>query len=145
MGYGVTQPTGGHSAPHVNILQISYYTMAKKDTKQEEVVEEVEQVVEEVQETKASGFSVQDPEVLRPKELPLVITPDKGSWANEAQAEYAQVLNGYAYKNPTKWAKKKDVLLVNLEKLETDPAYISFLRGNIEEDRKTEYGNKLAA
>lgn len=49
---------------------------------------------------------VRDPQVLRPVDLPLVIElPDS---ASEAQKEFAKVLNAYAYKNPEKWAVKKD-------------------------------------
>lgn len=53
-----------------------------------------------------AGITVRDPLILRPRELPLVIPTPEGGWANEAQAEYARYLNGYAYKNPEKWAKK---------------------------------------
>ena len=49
---------------------------------------------------------VRDPQVLRPTELPLVIELPEG--ASKAQIEFAKVLNGYAYKNPEKWASKKD-------------------------------------
>lgn len=49
---------------------------------------------------------VKDPLVIRPVELPLVITLPAS--ASKAQVEYAKTLNGYAYKNPEKWAFKKD-------------------------------------
>ena len=49
---------------------------------------------------------VRDPLELRPVELPLVITLPEG--ASEAQVAFAKVLNAYAYKNPQKWATKKD-------------------------------------
>lgn len=62
-------------------------------------------------------FTVEDPELLRPKELPLVIKPTKGEWENEEQAEFAKVLNGYAYRNPVKWKKKKALLLAQLREL----------------------------
>lgn len=71
----------------------------------------------------------EDPEVLRPKELPLLIKPAKGDWANPAQAEYARILNGYAYKNPDKWRKKKDVLLKQLAELEKNPGLLVLLKG----------------
>lgn len=58
---------------------------------------------------------VKDPLVLRPVELPLVVTLPEG--ASKAQIEYAKILNGYAYKNPAKWALKKDVLISKLKDL----------------------------
>lgn len=51
-------------------------------------------------------IEVNDPMDLRPVELPLVIKLPKG--ASLAQEAYAKTLNGYAYKNPKKWAEKKD-------------------------------------
>lgn len=52
------------------------------------------------------GIVVKDPMDLRPKELPLVIELPAG--ASLAQQAFSKVLNAYAYKNPEKWAKKKD-------------------------------------
>lgn len=49
---------------------------------------------------------VNDPQVLRPVELPLVIELPES--ASKAQIAFTKVLNSYAYKNPEKWAKKKD-------------------------------------
>jgi hypothetical protein len=64
-------------------------------------------------------FIVEDPQLLRPVELPLVVKPLNGKeWATKAQAEFARTLNGYAYKNPEKWAVKKDALLKELKALE---------------------------
>ncbi len=84
---------------------------------------------------------VGDPEVLRPVELPLVVKLEDGQdWANEAQAEYAKTLNGYAYKNPTKWAKKKDELIARLTEIGEDPSKLNLYKG-IEENLT--YGNKL--
>lgn len=121
----------------------------KKETKEEvvETVEVVETPTVETKETKetSSGFSVKDPEVIMPKELPLIITPDSGSWANEAQAEYARTLNGYAYKNPEKWKVKKEVLLKALEDMATDPSVLIRKRGNIDPNKRVEYGNKLGS
>lgn len=84
-------------------------------------------------------FSVSDPLELRPKELELIIKPTSGSWKNEAQAEFAATLNGYAYKNPTKWATKKDVLLKQLTELGGNPELIVALRGNT---TKVSYSNE---
>lgn len=81
---------------------------------------------------------VSDPMVLRPKELPLVV---KGNWKNDNQATYAAILNAYAYRNPTKWAAKKDVLLKQLEMVGKDPG--SFYRFAGRPDR-IQYSNKLA-
>lgn len=79
-----------------------------------------------------NNIIVEDPLVLRPKELPLVVKPESGSWANEAQAEFARVLNGYAYKNTAKWEKKKAVLLKQLAELATNPEKIFVLKGEPE-------------
>lgn len=75
------------------------------------------------------GFTVRDPLKLRPVELPLVIETPKGGWKNEAQAEYAATLNGYAYKNERKWKKKRAKLLKNLADIGEDPELLLVLRG----------------
>ncbi len=62
---------------------------------------------------------VRDPQVLRPKELPLVVELPEG--ASLAQQAYAKVLNGYAYKNPTKWEVKKESLIAHLRSLKNAP------------------------
>lgn len=102
------------------------------DVKEEEVVGTTEEV-EDTNKAQSGGndddFTVADPQVLRPKELPLVINPGKGGWANPEQEEYAQTLNGYAYTNPEKWEQKKDVLLQNLRDLEKTPNNINRYRG----------------
>ena len=103
--------------------------MTKKETK--EVVEKKSKGIE---------IEVSDPEIARPKELPLVVKPRGGKWANEAQAEFARTLNGYAYSNTDKWAIKKDVLLEQLAGLEAHPEKIVLYRGN---DTKVAYKNKL--
>lgn len=55
---------------------------------------------------KSDEIIVNDPQILRPKDLPLVVILPEG--ASKAQIEFAKVLNAYAYKNPEKWAIKKD-------------------------------------
>lgn len=53
-------------------------------------------------------IEITDPQTILPKELPLVIKPAKGGeWKNPEQARYAATLNGYAYRNPEKFAAKK--------------------------------------
>lgn len=77
-------------------------------------------MAKEKEEVKAE-FIVKDPQILRPQALPLVIEPAGGvdpkkphnGWASKAQKTLADTLNGYAYKNPTKWAEKKDDKIVN--------------------------------
>jgi hypothetical protein len=71
------------------------------------LIEKVEENVE-VTETADSndGIVVRDPQILRPVDLPLVITLPEG--ASKAQIEFVKTLNGYAYKNPEKFALKKD-------------------------------------
>ena len=86
------------------------------------------------------GFDVQDPAVLRPEVLPLVIKEPKGGWKNPAQAEYAAVLNGYAYKNRKKWGKKKQTLLKNLAEIGESPDAIVKYRG---QQGSLSYGNQL--
>lgn len=87
-------------------------------------------------------IQVADPEVLRPKELPLVVTPGKGKeWKNPEQAEYARTLNGYAYRNPAKWGQKKAKLLANLVEIGSDPRAIIKFRSN--EDGHMTFKNKL--
>lgn len=90
-------------------------------------------------------FKVLEPESVRPKELPLLITPTNGSWVNKEQEEYARTLNAYAYKNPEKWkqnqvdpisgqeipnSSKRDVCLKQLSELGRNPNLIGKLRGN---------------
>ena len=53
-----------------------------------------------------------DPMDLRPQKLPVIVRLPAN--ASSAQKEYAKILNGYAYKNPTKWAKKKAQLAKRL-------------------------------
>jgi len=79
--------------------------MLKKD-KEVEVIEAENTVVDDSQ-----GIEVGSPIDLRPTELPLVVKLPAD--ASEAQIAYAKTLNGYAYKNPTKWEEKKDDKIVN--------------------------------
>lgn len=107
--------------------------MSKKETKEEEIIETKET------KSKKSQIIVGDPQELRPVELPLVVKPESGEWANEAQAEFARTLNAYAYKNAAKWAEKKKTLVAQLEELGKTPSKIVLYRGN--ESRLT-YKNK---
>jgi hypothetical protein len=105
-------------------------------------VEDVETIEEVVEST--SNFDVAEPQIVRPQDLPLVVTPKKGgSWANEAQAEFARTVNAYAYKNPKKWDKKKGELLAQLERLATNPDLINVIRGAEDENTRLTYSNKL--
>ena len=89
-------------------------------------------------------FDVDEPLIIKPQDLPLVVKPSAGKeWANREQAEYAMTLNGYAYKNPKKWQKKKAKLLSNLKRLGTDPEYINFVRGGEDVNTRLTYSNKL--
>lgn len=76
------------------------------------------------------SFDVGNPTELVPVQRPLVITPRSGSWANDEQAAFARTLNGYAYKNPEKWEKKKEVLLAQLERLADHPEELLRVNGN---------------
>lgn len=62
---------------------------------------------------------VGDPQLLRPKELPLVVKLPED--ASLAQIEFAKSLNSYAYQNPEKWALKKDKLIEKLRSLKNAP------------------------
>jgi hypothetical protein len=72
--------------------------------------------------TDLSGIAVGDPLELRPVELPLVIKPKSGAWANKQQARYAGMLNAYAYKNADKFKAKKKTLLGRLVEIGNDPS-----------------------
>ena len=97
-----------------------------------EVVEEVEEV----------NFTVDDVEVLKPQVKPLIITPKGKEWANDAQASFAKTLNGYAYKNPTKWATKKTALLKQLADLESNPDEIGLIEGRtLDTNTRLEFSN----
>lgn len=88
---------------------------------------------------------INTPQDLRPEALPLVVTPAKGkNWKNKEQEEYAMVINGYAYKNPTKFKQKKDKLIANLKELETNPTLIYSLRGLNEDEKKLRFSNKVS-
>lgn len=75
-------------------------------------------------------ITIDDPEILRPKELPFVVKPPKAGWANGAQAEYARVLNAYAYSNPAKFKAKKETLVKNLKALAENPGLLNVLIGD---------------
>ncbi len=64
-------------------------------------------------------IQVNDVHILKPVELPLVVVLPKD--ASKAQIAYAQTLNGYAYKNPKKWAIKKNGLIAKLRDLKNAP------------------------
>lgn len=53
------------------------------------------------------------------RELPLVVELPEG--ASKAQVEFAKTINAYAYKNPKKWAEKKDILIKELKALKNAP------------------------
>jgi hypothetical protein len=110
----------------------------------EPIVTLTPEVVEAAPAAPEHDFDVAEPLIIKPQDLPLVVKPSAGKqWANEAQAEYAKTLNGYAYKNPAKWEAKKGKLLKNLTRLATEPSYINFLRGAEEANKSLTYGNKL--
>lgn len=110
-------------------------TNKKKEVEKEVAVEEVES---------GYSFDVAEPQIVRPQDLPLVVTPGKGKeWANEQQAEFARTVNAYAYKNPKKWEKKKTELLNQLNQLATDPDFINVIRGAEDENTRLTYSNKL--
>lgn len=88
----------------------------------------------------SASFEVKDPEILRPKELPFVITPKSGGWKNQEQARFAATLNAYAYKNPRKWQEKKDVLLAQLAAIGENPSVFGEVSGRA---TRLEFKNQL--
>lgn len=84
--------------------------MSKKD-KVENVGAESVEAEQDIQ--------VGDPQVLRPKELPLVVVLPEN--ASKAQIKYAEILNSYAYQNTAKWAVKKEGLIQKLRDLKNAP------------------------
>lgn len=109
---------------------------------QPETVEvEIETTPEPVSEF---DFDIAEPQLVKPQDLPLVVKPAAGKeWANAEQAEYARTVNGYAYKNPKKWGKKKAKLLNNLKRLANEPELINVFRGADEINEGLRYSNKL--
>jgi len=111
------------------------------DNKEKEAAKAAREAEKEAAKAESTDFIVEDPQILRPKELPLVIKPAKGTeWANPEQSAFAAVLNAYAYKNPEKWAVKKTALLAQLKELGTNPGLIQKLQG-VEMNLK--FSNKL--
>lgn len=127
--------------------------MPKKNTNQAPVPKEEEVTTAPAEETTVAApvpkeeasddITVADPEILRPKELPLVVTPGSKGWANEAQAEYARTLNAYAYTNPEKFKAKKDKLIKNLRALAENPGLLSVYQGGGSEAQKLSYKNHI--
>lgn len=90
------------------------------------------------------GIEIADPLVLRPVDLPLVIKPSNGGeWKNKEQDAYAKVLNAYAYKNPTKWAARKNVEIARLVEIGSNPAAYYKYSGTSPEGENVSFKNKL--
>lgn len=85
--------------------------MIKKEKTEEVITLEETPVVAPKIVDDSQGIEVNDPMDLRPTELPLVVKLPAD--ASLAQIAYAKTLNGYAYKNPDKWAEKKEDKIVN--------------------------------
>lgn len=101
--------------------------MSKTNKKIEKEVLTDSTDVEVVDTVDSDEIIVKDPEILRPRELPLVIELPKT--ASKAQIEFAKVLNGYAYKNPKKWNIKKAKLIAQLKALKDAPDPVEPLGG----------------
>lgn len=87
--------------------------------------------VADEEDTDENGFVVKDPQVLLPKDLPLVITmPEGQGWKNPEQEAYAKVLNAAAYANPN-WEKVKDVEIARLAEIGKDPSRYYFYTGEV--------------
>lgn len=95
-------------------------------------------------ESDSDEIEVSDPMILRPKELPLVVKLPSG--ASKAQHHFAATLNAYAYKNPEKWASKKDDKNVNgtvVKGLITKLKDLKDAPDPVEVDGGIKYSNKL--
>ncbi len=92
----------------------------------------------------AKNIIVGDPQVLRPTELPLVITPPEGQdWANPEQAAYAKVLNAAAYANKN-WKDVKIVEIARLVEIGNNPEQYYVYTGIAKEEAANlTYKNKL--
>lgn len=82
------------------------------------IVETLE-IESEVVKAEDGEIIINDPRLLRPTELPLVVVLPEGS--SKAQIAYAKILNSYAYQNPTKWEMKKETLIAKLKSLKNAP------------------------
>lgn len=107
-----------------------YLPPATGGNKQNVMVKKEQKETQETHTDEKYSFDVGNPTELVPVQRPLVITPRSGSWANDEQAAFARTLNGYAYKNPEKWEKKKEVLLAQLERLADHPEELLRVNGN---------------
>lgn len=87
---------------------------------------------------------INDPQVLLPKELPLVITPPAGKdWTNPEQAAYAKILNAAAYANAN-WPIMKNVEVARLIEIGKDPSkYYLYTGTQPGQTENLTYKNKL--
>ena len=69
------------------------------------------------------------------KKLPFVVKAPEGGWKNKKKKKYSRIVNGYYYNNPTKWKKKKDTLLSNLERCGKDVEFCKILLGEMNPDK----------
>ena len=86
------------------------------------------------------GMKIGKPKEIVPDSLPLILPTPKDGWKNDNQAEYARYINGYAYKNPTKWETKKEVLIARLIEIGKNPEALFKYRGH---DTKLSFGNQM--
>lgn len=83
---------------------------------------------------------VQDAELFRPKELPLLITIPGGA-KNPEQQKYLNVLNVAAYANQN-WKKVKDTEIKRLKEIGTNPEmYYVYSGESREANGRIEFGN----
>ncbi len=130
-------------------------TQAEKEAAKAAKLAEKEAAKDQEEQESSDEFIVGDPQVLRPVELPLVIKlPEGKSWKNKEQEEYARTLNGYAYKNPSKWHQKKNDtiangmviargLLTKLREIGEDPSKLNMYKGVQEDKGNLQFNNKL--
>lgn len=108
-------------------------TLAEKEAAKAAKLAEKEAAKADDDSANSDEIIVNEPINLK-QELPLVVILPKG--ASEAQIERAKTLNAYAYKNPVKWAVKKNKLIAELKALKNAPPKAQFGAG------KLTYGHK---
>ena len=126
---------------------------AKLDAVQAEVIDVDTTVPETPSEVTVGDMIVSDPDIMRPRVLPLIVKPKDGKWKNKQQEEYAKIVNAYAYKNPEKWKmvvatdgkfanmSKKDILLARLAEIGANPRMFNVYSP---QGDGAKYTNKLA-
>lgn len=85
----------------------------------------------------ADTLVIQDPQLYKPTELPLVIKPPVGQdWLNPEQAQYAKTLNAAAYANKN-WKSVKNTEIARLVEIGKDPEKFYLYTGIAKDENAT--------